>query len=385
MTAAWFFWTTGTFLLASQLLFAIVSLGDPNFTALTWQIYMGILSAAIFSLVMNTALFKTYPLLLKLVVVLINGGTIVVLVGLLVRTSPKQSARVVFLDFVNETGWSSDGFVFLLGLLPGITAINGFDSSTHLAHELPRPAVQIPQVMLGTAILAGLSGLPMTVVFMFCVKDPAALLAPIGGQPVVQLFHDSLDNLAFTIAIVTILVVIFFIGSSAMVTTTSRVVWSLAEQSALPDFGVLRKLSIDQKLPTNAIILASIAPCLLGLLELGSTTVLNAILGSAAICFFGSYSIAICCLLQTRSAIQQRKQYFSLGRLGPIINVLAVSWMVLMSVVLVFPLYVPVTADTMNYAAAVVAATVTIFAANWFFYARHHYIEPAESHVNHRQ
>ena len=44
----------------------------------------------------------------------------------------------VWSDWVNETGYKSNGFAFLLGMLNGAYAVGTPDCSTHLAKELPR-------------------------------------------------------------------------------------------------------------------------------------------------------------------------------------------------------------------------------------------------------
>jgi len=308
-TAAWFFWTCGTYLFAAQLLFALVDIAHPSFTEKTYQVYLVYVGAAAFSILLNTALFRSYSYLLRLMVLVVNGGAILTMVVLLVRASPKRSALTVFVDFVNVTGWSSDGFVFLLGLLPGITALSGFDSATHGTDEVPDPARQVPQVMVGTAALAALAGLPMAIVYMFCVLSEENLLAPVGGQPTAQLFVDSTASLALSIVLMVVLVVIFFIASGALTTTMSRVLWSLAEDRQLVLSPWLANVGGRHQLPVNAIYLTAILTCSFGLLSLGPTTALNAIIGSAAVCFFVSYMIPLCCVLRNRSKLRCTTHY----------------------------------------------------------------------------
>ena len=49
----------------------------------------------------------------------------------------------VWQDWQNLTGWKSDGFVFLLGMLNGAFAVGPTDIITHLAEEVPRYALLI--------------------------------------------------------------------------------------------------------------------------------------------------------------------------------------------------------------------------------------------------
>lgn len=54
----------------------------------------------------------------------------------------------VWKDWVNSTGYSSDGFVFLMGMLNGAYAVGTPDCVSHLAEEIPNPRVNIPKVRL---------------------------------------------------------------------------------------------------------------------------------------------------------------------------------------------------------------------------------------------
>lgn len=222
------------------------------------------------------------------------------MIVLLVRTHPKQGASYVFTDIINATGWSSNGVVFFIGLLPGLTAVNGFDCAAHMAEEVPNPRRQIPQVMVGSALLSAVAGLPMIVVYMFCVTNAANLLTPVGGQPIAQLLLDSLDSQALTIVSVLMIIITFVFASITMLTTWSRVWWSLAREGGTPMPIWLSRTKGKSALPVNAIIFTAIACTLIGLLELGSATALNAILGGAILCIFISYAIPIALSLSAR-------------------------------------------------------------------------------------
>jgi choline transport protein len=56
-------------------------------------------------------------------------------------------------------------------------------------------------------------------------------------------------------------------------------------------------------------------------------------------------------------------------------------WMVVMSVILCFPQYLPVTTTYMNYSSAVLGGVVLLFGLNWVFYASTRYQPPAATHA----
>ncbi len=63
-------------------------------------------------------------------------------------------------------------------------------------------------------------------------------------------------------------------------------------------------------------------------------------------------------------------RYINLGRFGVPLNIIAVTWALFATVWLCFPLYLPATGNTMNYASAVTAGTLIVASINWFAYSR---------------
>ena len=378
LTAAGYFcWTAACFLITSQLIFALVQVCRTTFIAQPWHYYLGYVATGLFALAINIPLFKWYPYILNGLVVYINVGSLFVMIALLVRAHPKQSADFVFVDFVNYTGWSSKGVVFFLGLLPGLTAVNGFDCAAHMAEEMPNPSRQVPQVMVLSAILSACSGLIMLLVYMFCITNPSNLLAPVGGQPIAQLMLDSFDSLALTIIGVLIFIIAFLFASSTLLTTFSRVLWSFSREGGMPFSGTMARVSSRHLIPVNATLLGFVVCILIGLLELGSSTALNAILGAGILFIFMSYAVAIICgLLQKRRAFSAA-HYFNLGKiLGFTLNGISVVWICFIFVWLCFPLYVPVTGITMNYAIVVFAIVALLSTINWFAWSNKRFEAP---------
>lgn len=373
---AWTFWTSATLLFAAQLLFAFLTVVGTTFTQEPYQVYLVYVAFAVYALIINTSGYKLMPLLAKIMIAYVNLGAIFVLVALLARATPKPSARDVFLDVVNETGWSSNGFVFFLALLPGCTALNGFDSAAHMADELPHPAKQVPQVMVGLVLLCGFAGLPMVIGFLFSITMPQNLLT--AAQPIFQLFVDSMRSFSLTVIGCLIYLGLFLFATGSITTTLSRVWWAFSRTGALPLADWQGHISERFAVPVNAIVVVTVLQVLIGLLILGPTTVLYGLTGAAAICFFISYIIPIVCLLVRGRHNLPKDRYFNLGRFGPIINAIAVAWGSLISVCLCFPVYLPVTGTTMNYASAVTAVGLLLFSLLWLLHAHKHYKVPTE-------
>lgn len=77
---------------------------------------------------------------------------------IVVAAMPKVHASnaSVWTDFVNSTGWSN-GVAFLTGVLNGAFTIGTSDSISHLAEELPNPAIDLPKAICAQMALGTLS------------------------------------------------------------------------------------------------------------------------------------------------------------------------------------------------------------------------------------
>lgn len=365
--------------MTAQILLAMVTVLHPTYSAVPWHYVLVSWAQALISVMWNMHLFKTWPTSLKSMAIITNVGILFVAISLLVRTSPKQSARTVFAEIVNNSGWPSTGVVFFLGLLPGTTAINGFDSASHMVEEMPDPTRQVPQVMVGNALLSGFLGLPMIFIFCFCISKPDDLLAPVGGVTIIQLFKDSLDSNALFILSSLLYVVVTVVAATAVTTTASRVWWSFSTHHGLPFHSWLSQISTTSlyTVPANAIMSCSILSCLVILIQLGPSFVLAALFGTANICFFLSYAITLSCFLHKKWTSGLPPHYFDLkGQLGNVIGVTSIVWSLFASVWLMFPYYLPVTAQLMNWSVAVLGLVIVLFAVDWAIRARKTYFIP---------
>ncbi|KAH8661737.1 amino acid/polyamine transporter I [Ilyonectria robusta] len=376
-SAAYFFLTAACSLLTSQLAWAVVQIIRTTFVVQPWHYYAGYVGSTLFALALNVPFFKLYPYMLNGMVLYINLGALFVFIVLLIRTHPKQSASFVFADLVNNTGWSSNGVVFFLGLLPGATAVNCFEGAAHLADEMPEPKKNVPRVMVGSAVLSAISGLPMILVYMFCNIKPDNLLDPIGGQPIAQLLVDSLDSEALVIVAVLIYLIAMLAATVCLLTGFSRTIWAVSLQNALPGSSFIAAVNSYYDLPVNSVVCGSVLTIAIGTIQLGSTTAINAVLGGGIVMCYLSYMIVLGCLLYCgRASVFPAKRFFNMGRSGILFNIISVVWMPFITTWLCFPSYLPVTGSTMNYASVVIGGVFLCAAINWFAYSKKRYTIP---------
>lgn len=131
-------------------------------------------------------------------------------------------------------------------------------------------------------------------------------------------------------------------------------------------------------------VLSSILAALLSLLNIGSGSyiALGAITSLASLGSFASYAIILFCLLHARLTGRFEAGQWSLGRAGPILNVIALLFSLWVMIFLPFPSVLPVTASNMNYAGPVFGAVLLGTISVWFLYSRHHWAGPNVAIMN---
>lgn len=345
----------------------------------SWQIYLMILAIFILSAAMNTyaPALDAYSKITTTMAVIINCTVLFQAIGLLVRTHPKQSDYSVFLNVENQTGWHSLGVVFFFTILPGVASINGFNYVAHMTEEVSEPEKTVPQVMVISSLLSGVTSVLMIVVLIFCTIHPESLSDPIGGMPLAQILWDGNRSLVLTSINMGLMSFIFIIGSLGFVTSASRLIWTVSNHGGIALSEKLGEIDEKSQIPRNAVLFTTAFGVLICLLELGPATVLNALFGFSFLCTMFTYGTTIWLLIIRGRHLLPEKRYFKLGIWGLPINILGGSWLVVTSIFYCFPTSLPVDANNMNYAVPVFVGLLSLFIPNWYFYSKKRYILPA--------
>lgn len=131
------------------------------------------------------------------------------------------------------------------------------------------------------------------------------------------------------------------------------------------------------KIPIRTIVLVGVIVCLLGLINIASTTAFNAILSLSTISLYISYLIPIV-IFALRKIKNQPIPYgpFRLGPFGLYINVFAIVYGVFICIFLPFPPEQPVTKTNMNYSSPVFGFVLLFSLCDWFIRGRTIYTGP---------
>jgi choline transport protein len=130
-------------------------------------------------------------------------------------------------------------------------------------------------------------------------------------------------------------------------------------------------------MPLNAMGLISVICFLLSLIYIGSSTAYNAIISLSGIAASTSYIIPIL-FITLRKVSGPPIEYgpFKLGRWAIPINLTALAYLFYIVTWMPFPQFLPVTAETFNYAGPVFATIVLMALGDWFVSGRKRFEMP---------
>ncbi|KAJ9213532.1 hypothetical protein DTO166G4_4782 [Paecilomyces variotii] len=307
-------------------------------------------------------------------------ASIGICIALLVLTPEKQSAKWVFTTVTDGSGWGSKGFSFFLGFISVAWTMTDYDGTTHMSEETHDAAIRGPIAIQTAVLVSGVFGWMLTVAMCFCLTDLDGILNTATGLPAAQIFLNAGGRTGGTIMWSFAILVQFFTGCSAMLADT-RMAYAFARDEALPFSHIWSKVNQYTHTPVNAVWFVVFFSVCLNCIAIGSTQTATAIFNVTAPALDLSYISVILAHQIYKKRVKFIEGPFTLGKWGTPLNLIAITWVLLISVILFFPPSRPVTAANMNYAICV-AAFIAIFSLVWWWVsARWKYTGPRTNDI----
>ncbi|KAM5356722.1 hypothetical protein ACJ41O_003368 [Fusarium nematophilum] len=236
----------------------------------------------------------------------------------------------------------------------------------------------LPKALMAAIGIGFLTGFVFSVVMAYCITDLEGLLTE--TVPIYKLWRVATESdAAATVFLVAMAVIVTFI-LIAIQHTSSRLVWALACDRGLFLSSRLSFLSPSLgDIPANAPLLNAVLIFLCGCLYLGSTAAFNALVNTFLLLQILSFALPAALLIYQKRdpRLLPRDRAFRVPEVvGWICNIGTVVAAIIETVFFTFPTTMPVTAGTMNYAAAVLGGIAILAAINWFVHARKYYQGP---------
>jgi amino acid transporter len=275
----------------------------------------------------------------RLVATLNNIGVATEILGMLVFAlillffANHQSPTVLTQTFGAETANNGNMLAtFMLAFFMSIFILYGFDTAGTFGEETLDPSRQAPRGILSSVWISGAVGVVFLLAVILSLKDiPASMAEGLGGGfPIATTITDNLTTVlvaGITVGEVYLFVILasVFVCTLAIQGAAIRMMFSMSRDRHLPLGSIWGHVNPTFKTPTNAAIavgvLAAIPILLVG--PIGGITLSIAATGLIYLSYF------LCNLgvaFARRRGWPYQKAWFSLGRWGMLVNILALIW-----------------------------------------------------------
>ncbi|KAK4500262.1 hypothetical protein PRZ48_008451 [Zasmidium cellare] len=294
--------------------------------------------------------------------------------------APKNSAEFVFTKFINTSGWSSSGWVFILSMYVPIYGLYGTDSVMHLVEEMKHPARDAPRVMVWSMVFSTAVAWISAIIMGFTTGNWAAELET--TQP----YFTWFVNVTKSVYGGGVFCAIVMMGLNYLIivhtnTAGSRLAWRMAKDGGFPFAKYHSHISKRFGTPLRAMFAVLFINAVAGTLVMGSDLAFWALISGGGITLQIAYAVPIICVVCRGRQILPPRSYFDLGRWGYLINWVSLGWSVITLLFYSFPQYVPVVGhiENMNWASAIVGGCVLFCALFWMVTGRHTYLKAYNS------
>lgn len=231
---------------------------------------------------------------------------------------------------------------FTLGLLQAQWTYTGYDASAHVAEETVMARLNsawgvflsvavsfvVGYVMLLTLTLAipnGLAGIP-------------AVIDPANSPAVLYIVYQNFDNALFSNIIAVIIGVAMWLCGLSSITSMSRMWYAFARDNGMPGSGLIKQIHPRLRTPVWAIVIT----CTLAVLLTVYSAVYSVVVAVSTTALYLAYGIPI--YLNLRNKLRKQGEFttpktapWSLRGLGPVVNVLALLWIVFITILFSIP------------------------------------------------
>jgi amino acid permease (GABA permease) len=273
-----------------------------------------------------------------------------------------QSATFVFTSTFNGTGWHSTFYVLLLGLLLAQYTFTGYDASAHMTEETHDAARSGPRGIVSSILVSLIAGWVLLIGITFAIQHYSGELGSATGVPPAQIFIDAVGATGGKLLLLIAIGAQLFCGMSS-VTANSRMIYAFSRDGALPGSAFWHRVNHRTRTPTNAIWLAAAGALILGLPYLWNSAAYAAVTSIAVIGLYIAYVLPT--FLRLRQGASFQRGPWHLGRWSRPIGIIAVAWVVIITILFMLPTGSPIHWANFNY--TVVAVVVVLgFAGIWW-------------------
>jgi len=239
---------------------------------------------------------------------------------------------------LHQTGAAPGGYfgVFLISSLTAAYVMVGFDSAGELAEETKDPRRTAPKAIIRALVVSGIGGALLLLAGILAAPSLTNGDLAAGGLPYV--LTSSLGDTVGKVFLVDVTIAIC-VCTLAIQTAATRMMFSMSRDRVLPGHGSLGRVSPVTGTPIlPAVVVGLIAAAIL-LINVGEASIFTALTSVCIVMLYAAYLMVTVPQLVARLRGTYRTQpgYFSMGRWGLPVNLIAVAYGALQMVNLAWP------------------------------------------------
>ncbi|KAI5305038.1 hypothetical protein KEM56_005451 [Ascosphaera pollenicola] len=354
----------------------LIKLNNPDYEMKAWHGTCLTIAIVIFAVAFNVLLATQLPIVETLILILHVCGLFLIIVPLWVL-SPRNTSKRVWTQFDNGGSWSSMGTSVLVGIGGQVGTMCGYDCAIHMAEEIQDASRTLPKAIMFSVGINAILGFVMTLTLVYTTTNIEYVLDSPTGQPFMEMFFLCTKHVPTATAMSVLAVILLIFCAISELAAASRQVWSFARDGGMPGARFFSYIPNGWNIPLPAVVLTVLVTALISLLNIGSSTALQAFSSLTISSMFASYCLSIGCILRKRLVGEPLPPCrWSLGRFGTLINCLALGFTLPLMVFLFFPQTSMVDKESMNYAVVMFGGANILAGAYYFIRGKNHYVPP---------
>jgi amino acid transporter len=219
--------------------------------------------------------------------------------------------------------------LFVLSLLQAQWTYTGYDASAHMAEETKMARMNSAWGIVLSVGVSAIAGYLMLMVLTWCIPHGDVAATANDPYPVLYIISNNVAPLLSNVIAIVIGVAMWLCGV-ASVTSMGRMWYAFARDDGMPGSRWLKRVSGKHQTPHVAIIVTSVLSVLICLYA-SAWYVVTSI---STICLYLAYGIPI--WLKLRRGLKADAPW-SLGRWSPVVNVIALIWIAIITIVFMLP------------------------------------------------
>ncbi|KAI0922378.1 hypothetical protein AcV7_005925 [Taiwanofungus camphoratus] len=289
-------------------------------------------------------------------------GTTALVIAILAKAPTHQSGHFVFRTFIDGTGVDGEGW-----------SQRASPASAPMTEETHNAAMSGAVGIVMAIGVSAVLGWFLILGLLFSIQDLENTVASPTGEPVAQIFLDTVGEKGAIVLMVIVIGAMFLCGTFS-ITSNSRMMYAFARDGGIPGHSFFRKVDVKRKSPIRTVWLACTLSFILGLPSLGSSVAFSAATSIATIGLYISYAIPIA--LRVIYASRFVRGPFHLGAFSFPVSITAVLWICFITIAFILPDENRVDSQTLNYAIVAVGIVLVYSLGFWVLSARKWFTGP---------